>query len=234
MTIRIFEVGGHVRDELLGIKSKDIDCSVEAPSFQAMLEFVEARTQKIFLVKEEFVTIRAMGLDGLPKDFVLCRKDGAYSDGRHPDSVEIGTIFDDIARRDFTVNAIARNVDTGEILDPFNGREDLKTKTLRCVGSAAERFEEDTLRIIRAIRFSITKGFLPDEEIQAVLSDAEWADKLRNISSDRIRQELDKCFRFSTIETLKMLSQIHPRFTEVMFGESDNEQLWLKPTSESR
>jgi len=110
--IKLFEVGGHVRDGLLGIKSKDIDMAVEAPSWEAMREFVKHNTKKIFLEKEEFLTIRAMGHDGLPKDFVLCRKDGAYSDGRRPDTVEAGTIFDDLARRDFTVNAIAKEVTT--------------------------------------------------------------------------------------------------------------------------
>jgi tRNA nucleotidyltransferase (CCA-adding enzyme) len=229
---RVFEVGGHVRDQLLGIQSKDVDCSVEAPSFQDMLEFVEATTEKIFQVREEYVTIRAMGFDGQPKDFVLCRKDGAYSDGRRPDAVEVGTIYDDLARRDFTINAMAVDVDTGEFLDPFGGREDLENKILRCVGSAAERFEEDSLRIIRAIRFAITKGFEPDEEIWEILSDSEWAEKLSLIARDRIRGELLKCFRFSTSKTLKFLFRINHHYLTVIFdGEPE---IWLKPTLEDR
>ncbi len=234
MTIKIFEVGGHVRDGLLGIKSNDIDCAVEAPSFQAMHEFVEANTSKIFLVKEEFFTIRAMGHDKLVKDFVLCRKDGSYSDGRRPDFVEPGTIFDDLARRDFTINAIARDVDTGELLDPFNGQKDLAAGTLRCVGSARERFDEDALRIVRAIRFCITKGFMPDEEIWTILHDFLWAEKLSSISTDRIRQELDKCFKFSTIRTIKFLNDIDSAFIDVMFSELHGEEIWLKPTTEKK
>lgn len=231
MAIKVFEVGGHVRDHLLGIKSKDIDCSVEANSFQEMLEFVETNTKKIFQIKEEFVTIRAMGHDGLPKDFVLCRKDGAYSDGRHPDSVEIGTIFDDLARRDFTVNAIARNVETGEILDPFHGRDDLEAMTLRCVGSAKERFGEDALRVVRAIRFSITKGFEPNQEIWDVLTDPKWAMTLENVSKERIREELLKCFKHDTTKTIMFLFRIHPQFLHEFF-ENGEMEMWLKPTFE--
>ena len=231
MEIKMWEVGGHVRDSLLGIESKDIDIAVEAPSWEVMREFVQKNTQKIFLEKPEFLTIRAMGFDGLPKDFVLCRKDGDYSDGRRPDSVEPGTILDDLQRRDFTVNAIARNVETGEIFDPFDGVKDIKSMYLRCVGDTKERFDEDALRILRAIRFHITKGFLLSDDISRVLCDSYyWPSKLAAISVERIREEMLKCFRHSTPVTLRFLGDIHPQMVSAIFGDD----MWLKPTMEER
>lgn len=232
MSIKLWEVGGHVRDSLLGIESKDIDVAVEAPSWEAMREFVRQNTKKIFLEKPEFLTIRAMGMDGLPKDFVLCRKDGVYSDGRHPDSVEPGSILDDLSRRDFTVNAIARNVETGEVFDPFNGVKDLKMRYLRCVGKTEERFEEDALRILRAIRFHITKNFMLSDDICKILGQPHnpWADKLEAVSRDRVREEIHKCFRHDTVYTMTFLSQIHRSLAYAIFAGD----IWLKPTMEER
>lgn len=228
--IKMFEVGGHVRDSLLGIKSKDIDIAVEASGWEEMREFVSANSNKVFLEKPEFFTIRAIWSDGEAKDFVLCRKDGPSSDSRHPDFVLPGTIFDDLARRDFTVNAIAREVDTGNIIDPFNGRVDLNDKILRCVGNAKERLEEDSLRLIRAIRFSITKGFFPDKVLLGELGNSFWAEKLSSVSTERIREELHKCFVFNTQNTMTFLNEhVSNDIISVMFKD-----IWLKPTSERR
>jgi len=122
-----FEVGGCLRDEFKGIPSKDVDFAVEAPSFEAMRDELIEDGFEIFEERPEFFTIRAKVPKGNPledrtrvADFVMCRKDGPSSDGRRPDFVEPGTIFDDLARRDFTVNAIARNAITGEIIDPHS------------------------------------------------------------------------------------------------------------------
>lgn len=232
MTVKIWEVGGHVRDSLLGIQSKDIDMAVEASGWKEMREFVIANTQKIFLEKPEFLTIRAMGNDGLPKDFVLCRKDGAYSDGRRPDSVEPGNILDDLSRRDFTINAIARDPETGKLFDPFDGASDLSAGIIRCVGKTEERFEEDALRILRAIRFAVTKGFILDHEIaDGILQNPEWAAKLAAVSPERIREEMLKCFRHSTTRTLWMLMTVHSSFHKAIF---DATGIWLKPTLEDK
>lgn len=241
MAIRLFEVGGHVRDSLLGIESKDIDMAVEAPSYEAMLEFVESHTRKVIRDKNgtpigsEFLTIRAIGHDGLGKDYVLCRKDGDYSDGRRPDSVEPGTIIDDLRRRDFTVNAIARDVSTGEILDPFGGQQDLKISRLKCVGLAEERFSEDALRILRAARFCITKNFWPDDEISFILSShasSSWCSLLQSVSPERIREELYKCFNYDTVKTMWFLQSKMPGFIPSLFN--DRTGIWLKPTMEKR
>lgn len=229
--MKLYEVGGCVRDKLLGVKSNDIDIAVEASSWEEMREFVIANTKKVFLEKPEFLTIRAQDLDGKTKDFVLCRKDGIYSDARHPDSVQPGTIYDDSLRRDFSLNAMYIDVQTGKLIDFHGGQEDLMNGMLRCVGNAEDRFNEDSLRIIRGIRFSITKNLRPDSRISDVFLDRSWAPKLENISRERIREELGKCFKHDTIKTMYTLTRIvHGDLVKVMFADD----IWLKPTNEKR
>jgi len=221
---KYYLVGGAVRDEFLGKNSKDKDYAVEADSFGAMEADILARGGKIFLAKPEFFTIRArFGRE--TSDYVLCRKDGKYVDGRHPETVEAGTIYDDLARRDFTMNAIARAED-GTIIDPFGGRLDIERKLIRCVGHATQRFDEDALRMLRALRFAITLGFDIADDIHIYC----WnnADKLRQISDERIREELTKCFAHDTIETLYRLKQF-PSIAGVVF---EGNKMWLKPTFE--
>ena len=217
--VRLFEVGGCVRDEILGVQSKDIDFAVEAPSFAIMKRHIEHEGLKIFQTKEEFLTIRA----GVPKghklrerckdaDFVLCRKDGPTVDGRRPEFVEAGTILDDLARRDFTVNAIARCVETGELLDPHGGRADLEARKLRFVGNAADRIDEDGLRILRGLRFSLTKGLRIADEDHAIMESK--AEMLASVSTERISDELNKMFVFDTLKTLIALQAFsHVRAT---------------------
>lgn len=231
--IKTYLVGGSVRDELCGIQPKDLDYAVEAESFDAMLAWIKERG-KIFLVKPEFLTVRAHLKDGEPADYVLCRKEGSYSDGRRPDVVEPGTIFDDLARRDFTCNAIARSED-GTYIDPHEGRKDLSNKLLRCVGKAEDRFSEDALRMLRAIRFSITKELIMDIEILDSFCNKTLLSKLRNnVSSDRKRDELEKCFRFNTKLTIDTLSYfgIGTTFLQDIF-DVPNGKIWLLPTSKS-
>lgn len=225
MTIKFYEVGGSIRDELLGFKSKDKDYCVEAPSYEDMRDEVIRRGGIIYLEKPEYLTIRAKVLPFGDCDFVLCRKDGSYYDGRHPDSVEPGTILDDLRRRDFTVNAIAKD-ENGNLIDPHNGLQDINDRLLRCVGVAKDRFEEDRLRVIRAIRFSITKKLTIHGSIDSCLYlNPELLD-LKGISVDRLRVELLKCFEFDTARTLQEL-----RFYNLLTI-FDNNPLWLKPTME--
>jgi len=237
MSIRFFEVGGAIRDSFLGVQNKDRDFSVEAESWEAMREHIHSIASKVFLESPEHLTIRALVptgeiVRGKPvqeaRDFVLCRKDGPSSDGRHPDFVEAGTIWDDLARRDFTVNAMAVDLQTGELLDPHGGRADLEARILRCVGGAEARFLEDALRILRAIRFSITKDLQMDEEILSVLhEDGErWAEHLMAVSVERIREEMLKCFKHDTLATLTLLASINPALSRAIFSRG----LRLEPT----
>lgn len=217
MSIVLYEVGGAVRDELLGVQSKDVDFAVEAPSFKAMLDYIQGDLGlKVFLAKEEFLTIRA----GVPEghvlrsrckdaDFVLCRKDGPSTDGRRPDFVEPGTIYDDLARRDFTVNAIARNPFTGELIDPHGGRHDLSSRLLRFVGRPEARIREDGLRVMRAFRFVVTKSFAMEDETHWAVRSPVAVEMLACVSVERIREELEKMFAHNTMAALDMIAGLH-------------------------
>lgn len=230
--MKLFLVGGAVRDKLLGLPVKDFDFAVEAESFEAMREEFLNRGGVIYLEKPEYQTIRGQ-IDFQNKrvdaDFVLCRKEGFYSDGRRPDSVTIGNLLDDLSRRDFTVNAMAEDED-GNLIDPFNGQKDLDLNVLRCVGNTKERFKEDSLRMLRALRFAISKGFVIGAEINKFLSNPDNAELLRNVSNERIREELAKCFRANTSSTLLFLSHFGA-IGKFIFNETG---IWLKPSLEKR
>lgn len=199
-------VGGAVRDQLLGLKPKDLDYAVEAESYDIMVQDIIARGGQIFLERPEFFTVRAK-LNGEVADFVLCRKESGFTDGRHPDKVEVGTIYDDLARRDFTINAIARE-ENGCIYDPFGGQTDLARKMIRCVGDTQTRLEEDYLRIMRAIRFAITKGFILDGPLFGAMETPRIYQGLANVSRERIYEELRKCFEYDTAQTICFFDRI--------------------------
>lgn len=223
---KFYLVGGYVRDMLLGVKSKDMDYAVEAESFEAMREAILARGGEIFLESPEHFTIRAK-VEGLgAADFVLTRKDGKYSDGRHPETVEIGTLHDDLARRDFTMNAIAQAED-GTIIDPFDGRKAIEHKIIRTVGDPYLRFSEDKLRILRAIRFAITKGFALDPHIVEYIKSFP---SLSGVSLERIREELFKMFEADTMQTLTWLNEFHGLRREIFSPTFRGSRIWLKPT----
>ena len=225
--MKLYKVGGFVRDKLLCVKSKDIDYAVESPSFDDMRNGIIELGGEIFLETPQYFTIRAK-LNGEVADFVLCRKESQYSDGRHPDKVEVGTIYDDLARRDFTMNAIALCED-GSYIDPHGGIKDIeKYRIVRCVGSAEERFNEDALRMLRAIRFAITKGFRLHADICLYLRDKNNVDRLKNVSIERIREELYKCFAYNTYKSFCLLNEFW-FVGEVIFDEMG---LKLKPTLE--
>lgn len=220
----MYKVGGCVRDAILGVKSKDIDFSCEASSFSELRDYI-ASIGTIFMENEQYLTIRAkVGKDAA--DFVLARKDGHYHDGRRPESVTPGLLIDDLRRRDFTMNAIAQSED-GSLVDPFNGVQDIGSKLIRCVGSTKDRFDEDSLRMLRAIRFSITKGFRLDFEIVNYI--INHPSNISSVSSERIREELHKCFSFSTLATLQVFDRFHG-LRDYVFEHCN---IWLRPTSEN-
>jgi tRNA nucleotidyltransferase (CCA-adding enzyme) len=222
--VKLFEVGGCVRDELLGLSSKDVDFVVEADSFEMMEEHLEGLGLKIFLSKPEFSTIRC----GVPKghplrerckdaDFVLARKDGPSMDGRRPQFVERGTLADDLARRDFTINALARNPRTGALIDHHGGLEDLENRLLRFVGVAEERIREDGLRVLRGFRFMVTKGLTAEAATDTALRSSLAVEMLSCVSLERVREELEKMFVHDTLASLRLLSSLSQEMQEAIF-----------------
>lgn len=240
----LYEVGGCVRDELLGVATKDIDLAAEITGVDNMhqaLSFLEdwcdAQGYERFVTKPEFATVRARfpkghehSLSGLTVDFVVCRSDGPYSDGRHPDYVEVGDLYTDLARRDFTMNAMARPFGTHkELIDPHDGQWDLQKGILRFVGEPMDRLREDGIRALRAIRFMITKDLIMAGETKKAVCSAEVATLLDGVHEDRARTELNKCFAFDTARTIAFLGEdLHRDTLEVIF----NGKLKFKATSE--
>lgn len=181
-----YVVGGCVRDSLLGRVVNDYDICTNALPDETLKVFSSYHVIEIG-IKHGTITVM---INDHPVEITTFRKDGDYSDGRHPDSVNFTSdIVCDLSRRDFTINAMAYSDRTG-LIDPFNGQTDLNSKIIRCVGDPKKRFTEDALRIIRALRFSSVLSF----DIERQTSDAihQLKDRLSLVSKERIRDEFFK------------------------------------------
>ena len=180
-----YAVGGCVRDSLLGRKPYDWDVCTSALPEETLEVFKNFRTVPTG-IKHGTITVLADS----PVEITTFRIDGEYLDNRRPSEVSFTrTLADDLCRRDFTVNAMAADKN-GSVTDLYGGKEDLQKKIIRCVGCAQKRFDEDALRIMRALRFAATLGFeLEESTAKAVLGQK---DLLKNIAVERIRVETDK------------------------------------------
>ncbi len=177
-------VGGCVRDSLLGLAPHDWDICTNAQPEQTLAVFMGHRVIETG-IKHGTVTVM---LENIPYEVTTYRTDGVYSDSRRPDNVSfVLSLEEDLSRRDFTVNAMAFNPRRG-LYDIFGGAGDLKSKIIRCVGDPASRFQEDALRIMRALRFSATYGFSIEKKTAQALFDLK--DRLLLIAPERIREEL--------------------------------------------
>ena len=175
-------VGGAVRDALLGLEPGDWDVTTSAPP-ETVLSLFAPRALPTGL---QHGTVTVGGGRGV--EVTTFRRDGDYLDNRHPDHVEFtGSLTEDLARRDFTVNAIAVNL-RGELSDPFGGRQDLSAQIIRAVGEPEKRFREDALRILRGLRFASRLGFAIEPDTAAAIH--QCAPFLRNIAPERIQVEL--------------------------------------------
>ena len=179
-------VGGCVRDSLLGLTPHDWDLTTNAlPECVAEL-FSEFRVIPTGM-KHGTVTVI---IDDVPLEITTYRVDGEYRDHRHPTGVcFVSDITEDLRRRDFTVNAMAWNPQSG-LCDPFGGENDLKHNILRCVGDAETRFEEDALRILRALRFAATYGFTVEDATAKALF--ACAPLLQSVAAERVQAELNR------------------------------------------
>lgn len=244
---KFYEVGGCVRDEILGLKSKDIDY-VAVPSeellkdvssahtmFGILEEYLKVEGFEIFLITDSCFTIRAK----FPKehkyqgvaDFVMARKEIGYVEGTRQPIVVPGTLYDDLQRRDFTLNALAKDED-GNIIDYFDGIWALEARMLITPLDSRITMLDDPLRLLRAFRFSITKNFVISPRVWETCLMDSVVDKLdKVVSQERIRDEVYKMMKHDTIKTLDLfydINRINPKLIEIMFGRG----MWLKPTTE--
>lgn len=187
---KAYLVGGAVRDALMGKEPSDWDLTTNATPEQVMKIFhkviptgIAHGTVTVHFMKEEI-------------EVTTFRTESDYSDGRHPDKVEYtGNIEEDLSRRDFTMNAIAVSIKDGSLVDPFDGQKDIKKKIIRTVGNPYERFSEDGLRPVRAVRFSAQLGFEIEKETFKAISDPKILSVTKGISVERFRDELMKLLK---------------------------------------
>lgn len=189
LTSNNYLVGGCVRDELLGVQSKDYDVVTDAPIENIEGIFAKAGwdtkdTGKRFLVLN-------VSKNGEHYEIANFRKDGVYTDGRRPETTEIGTLHEDAKRRDFTVNALYLNPFDNELLDPLgSGLKDIEAKVLKFIGKPEDRINEDHLRIFRFYRF-LTKGLIPDKKsLKACRTHFNKSYSL--VDAERVRTEIER------------------------------------------
>lgn len=240
---QIYEVGGCVRDEIIGVHTNDIDFTFVLDNidqtvdegWDEMLSHLKTEGFKIFLETKDCFTVRAKFPkghvnEGLVADFVMARKEVGYILGTRKPILELGTLEDDLRRRDFTLNALAKDLD-GTIVDLFEGRKHLEEGILVTPLNPVKTFFDDPLRMIRALRFSITKGFEIDSEVWDAMFEPGLIEHLKKVvSKERIQGEVSKMMKHDTVSTLRLLAKIdkiEPKLLEVMFGGD----IWLLPST---
>lgn len=176
--------GGCVRDTLLGSTPKDYDIATDATPEQVISHFPGALT-----VGAHFGVV-VVKLGGVQIEVATFRKDGTYTDGRRPDSVQFSSAEEDAKRRDFTVNGLFADPQTGTVVDYVGGRADLEARLLRAIGEPTARFQEDHLRLLRAVRFATVLGFEIEEKTWAAV--CAMSGQITGVSMERVRDELAK------------------------------------------
>ena len=207
-------VGGCVRDDLMGISPQDFDLCTAALPEQTAAVFAGIPQD---LTGVRHGTVKLL-MEGMEVEITTFRREGSYRDNRHPDWVEfVPDIREDLARRDFTVNAIAYSPSRGYV-DPFGGRADLQSGILRCVGEPERRFREDALRILRGMRFAARFGFLPEPATQdamiglAPLTDALARERVyQELSGFLLKADVPNLLRFAPI-----LAQVIPELSPTL------------------
>ena len=215
----LYLVGGPVRDLLLGRPSHDLDLTTDAVPAEVKGLAREVGAEAIYTVGERFGTI-GLVLDGHRVEITTFRAEQYEPASRKP-AVTFGTaLVDDLARRDFTINAMAQDALTGEVVDPYGGMADLVAHVVRAVGEPAERFAEDPLRLLRAVRFSVQLDFAIAPETMEGIRAA--APTLANISRERVAEEMNRILLSPSpghgvrlLAELGLLDQIIPEMREM-------------------
>ncbi len=242
-----FLVGGCVRDLIIGKKPKDWDITTNAKPEQIISLFEKTIYENMFgtvgvcVLTELNVThetLNNQGNDVSPEtkyqivEVTSYRTEAKYSDSRHPDKVEFSSkIEDDLKRRDFTINALAYNVPKGQLVDLYKGQDDIKDKVIRTVGTPNDRFQEDALRMFRAIRLSTELNFaISYNTMQGIVDNSQL---IKNVSFERIRDEFTKIIMsdnpvagIGLLQKLGLLNYIIPELEEGIGCEQKGEHIY--------
>lgn len=228
-----YVVGGCVRDSIMGLIPHDWDICTSALPEQVIDVFKDCKVIETGIKHGTVTLILEDGRISRFYEITTYRVDGEYKDGRHPDSVEfVSNLKQDLSRRDFTINAMAFNPKTG-LIDYFGGVQDIHRKVIRCVGKPKKRFKEDTLRIMRALRFAMKYNFIIHGETRFAMDILR--ENLKNVSIERINSEISKMLSLQYLTNnnekeylnqralyllmLKYLHVINYKITEVGFEE---------------
>lgn len=236
MDFEAFLVGGCVRDSFTGNIPKDWDIATNALPDQ-VVELFEKEGFRV-VAENQFGTVKIVFEDEDIESTVrevevtTYRTDGIYLDNRHPEAVHfVKSIEEDLARRDFTVNAMAFDPTSNTVVDPFNGQKDIEDKILRAVGDAETRFTEDALRMMRLVRFAAQLGFMCNSDTLAAAN--KLAPNLANVSRERIRDEFVKIINsdqpalgMMLLVKLNMMQYVAPEFLEGVDCEQKGEHVY--------
>lgn len=216
-------VGGCVRDFLLNRPVTDFDIATSAKP-----EEVETLFSNIIEVGRAFGVMKVKTEADRYVEVATFRKEGGYQDHRRPTRVEFSDVIADGSRRDFTINALYFDLKTSQVLDEFGGVQDLKNKIIRAIGNPDQRFEEDSLRLVRAARFAARFGFQIEEATRASI--CKKSPLIRKISIERVRDELEKIITHSSakqavveLESLGLLENIMP---EISVAKLEQKKVW--------
>lgn len=256
---KFFIVGGFVRDFYINqihntnIYSKDVDIVLECNSIEELqdeimsfdsnadIRVIDATFGRILagVDLEKFNWLAKNYSSGRGKrpttiyvDFIIAREEGDYRDGQHPSFLRFSSIESDLQRRDFTINSIAINDQTEEVLDLFNGREDITRKRIVTIRDCYSTFSEHGMRILRALRISVEKQMNIDRSIWLDLTDhsEEYASLLsKPIFQDSIRTELTRMLKFDTVQALQLINTLPFSIKKAIFTEN-----WLMATNKCR
>jgi len=217
---QVYLVGGAVRDMLMGKKIHDWDLATDALP-EEVTAFVKGAKGKVIPTGLKHGTVTVL-FKNHSIEVTTFRLESGYSDGRRPDTVQFSAnIEEDLSRRDFCMNAIALRLPSGEVVDPFGGEKDIKEKIIRCVGNAADRFSEDGLRPLRAVRFAAQLGFeIEKNTLEAINGALEICAK---VSQERVRDEIDK-----------ILASPYPSRAFLLMGKTGLLELFLKELADCR
>ena len=228
-----FWAGGCVRDQILGIEPQDYDVATNATPDQIRTTFGKNRT---LAIGAAFGVITVLGPKSAGQvEVATFRKDGGYSDGRRPDSVEFTDAKEDALRRDFTINGMFFDPTTGNLIDYVNGKEDLGKRLIRAIGTPEDRIQEDKLRMLRAVRFAATYDFAIEPETMHAIQGA--ATELTVVSGERIGTEMrrmlshpNRATAVSLLRETKLIEKIIPNAAAL----SPNQATWDELLSQLR